>query len=114
MTRHTSTQWYLGAWVAWMAGMLGFWFAYPHVDTTSQAWFENSNLTGIASIVEASMVVMFVAWVGALVGLARRRRWGWFAAVLVTQLVGAGIAGMVCYAFNGPEDQPQVGRPRPT
>lgn len=109
MTRATSTQWYIGAWIVWMAAMLGFLAAYRHVDTISQAWYLNPNLTALASIVQCSIVVMFVSWLGALVGLARQRQWRWFAAVLVTHVVGAGIAGMVSYAGNGP-DGPELAR----
>lgn len=114
MTRRTSTHWYIGAWIVWMAGMVGFWIAYRQVDTTAQPWFQNPNLTGIASIVQAAMVVMFVSWMGALVGLVRRRQWRWFAVVLVTQVVGAGIAGMVTYAGSGPQDEGDVTKPQVT
>lgn len=87
-----------------MGAMLGFLVAYRNTDTLAVAWFQNPNLTGIAAIVEVSMLVMFVAWIGALVRLAKRHEWRWFAVILVTQLLGAGIAGMVSYAGNGPED----------
>jgi len=87
-----------------MAAMLGFWIAYRHADPASQAWFRDPNLTGLASIIEVSMVVMFASWIGALVRLAKLRQWTWFAAVLLTQLLGAGIAGMVSYAGSGPDD----------
>lgn len=87
-----------------MGGMVGFLVAYRHADTLSPAWFQDPNLTGIATIVEVSMLVMFVAWVGALVHLAKQHQWRWFAALLLTQLLGAGIAGMVSYAGSGPED----------
>jgi hypothetical protein len=52
---------------------------------------------GIASL------VMVVMWIGALIGLGRQHAWGWFVAVLVLQLVGLGIVGMVAYALAGPE-----------
>ncbi len=97
-----------------MAAMVGFWVAYRNVDTIAQPWFENPNLTGIASIVQCSIVVMFVSWLGALAGLARRRQWRWFAVVLVTQLVGAGIAGIVTYAGSGPLDEGDVAKPQVT
>ena len=94
--------------------MVGFWVAYRNVDTTAQPWFENPNLTGIASIVQCSIVVMFVSWLGALAGLARRREWRWFTVVLVTQLVGAGIAGIVTYAGSGPLDEGDATKPQVT
>ena len=86
-----------------MGAMLGFWIAYRHAGAAGRPWFEDTNLTGLAAMVQSSIVVMFVSWVGALVGLARQRQWRWFAALLVTQLLGAGIAGMVSYAGNGPD-----------
>lgn len=97
-----------------MGAMLGFWLAYRHVDTISQPWFEDPNLTGIATIVQCSMLVMFVSWIGALVGLARQGQWRWFAALLVMQLVGAGIAGIVSYAGNGPDGLELTRRPQVT
>lgn len=94
--------------------MLGFSIAFRHTDTVSQPWFASPNLTGIASIAEVAMVVMLVSWIGALVRLARLKQWNWFAAVLVTHVLGAGIAGMVCYAGYGPADDLEVSRPQVT
>ena len=90
--------------------MLGFWVAYRHVDTIAQPWFQNTNLTALAAIVETSMLVMFATWVGALLWVGRQRQWRWFAALFITQVVGAGIAGMVSYAGNGPEDPGEIVR----
>jgi hypothetical protein len=47
---------------------------------------------------------MRVVWIGALIRLGRQRSWGWVVAVLVLQLIGFGIIGMVVQALAGPED----------
>lgn len=88
-----------------MGAMLGFTVAYRNAGSATVVWFQDPNLSGIATIVELSMLVMFVAWIGALARLAKQQEWRWFVALLVTQLLGAGIAGMVSYAGNGPEDR---------
>ena len=89
--------------------------AYRQAAPFTEPWWQDPNLTGLATIAEMSMLVMFVAWVGALVRLVRLRQWNWFAAVLLTQLAWAGIAGMVCYAGSGPEKEDvEVSRPQVT
>jgi hypothetical protein len=100
----TSTTWYIGAWVVWVVSLFAFSIAYRFAGMTGDFWLRDPNLTAIATIIQVSMLVMCVAWIGALVRLARIRRWGWFAGVLLTQLAGAGILGMVMYAGVGPEE----------
>lgn len=114
--RGTSTQWYIGAWIAWVATLFSFSIAYRHVILFTQPWWRDPNLNGLAVVAEMAMIVMFVAWVGALVRLAKLRQWNWFLAVFVTQVLGAGIAGMVCYAGSGPdeEEDAEVSRPQVT
>lgn len=98
-----------------MAALFCFSIAYRHADLISRPWFQDPNLTGLATIAEVSMLVMFVAWIGALVRLAKLHQWNWFATVLLTQLLWAGIAGMVCYAGLGPErEEVEVPRPQVT
>jgi hypothetical protein len=57
---------------------------------------------------------MLVMWIGALIRLGQLHSWGWFAAVLILQLIGLGIAGMVAYAAAGPRDDLAVYRPTAT
>ncbi|TME08810.1 MAG: hypothetical protein E6I69_04700 [Chloroflexi bacterium] len=59
-------------------------------------------------------IVMLVMWIGALIRLGQLGRWGWFAGVLVLQLIALGIIGMIAYAAAGPEDAGVVTRPYPT
>jgi hypothetical protein len=59
-------------------------------------------------------IVMLVMVIGALVKLGMQRAWGWFAAVLILQLVMLGIVGMLAYAIAGPEDAEVVMRPTAT
>jgi hypothetical protein len=80
------------------------------MDRSSNYWVQDPNLTGIGTIIQLAMLVMFGTWVGALVRIARLKRWGWFIGVLISQLIGLGIAGMVAYGVAGP-DEPSVSRP---
>ena len=105
----TSTTWYVGAWVVWVVSLVAFSLAYRNTDI-GPMWYRDPNLTGIATIIQVSMLVMFATWLGTLVHLGRLHKWDWFAGVLITQLLGAGILGMVMYAGLGPED-PVMSRP---
>jgi len=49
-----------------------------------------------------------VMWIGALVKLGQLRAWGWFAGVLISQLLFLGIIGMLAYALAGPEGSTDV------
>ena len=62
------------------------------------------NIAALVVILDVLVFVMFVLWVAALARLARQHDWGWFVALLVLQLVGLGIVGMVAYAIAGPID----------
>lgn len=57
---------------------------------------------------------MVVTWIGALIRAGQLRRWGWFVALLVLQLLGLGIAGMIASAAAGPEGEEIVYRPTTT
>ena len=104
MARTTSTRWYIGAWIVWVAALIGFSIAYQHVDRSSPFWVGNPSLVGLGTIAQLSMLVMLGSWIGALIRLRRLRRWVWFAGVLIVQLIGLGILGMVAYAIAGPDD----------
>jgi hypothetical protein len=45
-----------------------------------------------------SFVPFLVAWIGALVNLARLQRWGWFVFMLVFNVIS-----LIVYLFAGPE-----------
>ena len=55
-------------------------------------------------VILASVVVMLVFWIGALIRLGQMHAWAWFTAVLVLHLIGLGIVGMIAYAIAGPDD----------
>jgi hypothetical protein len=110
MGKGTATTWYIGSWVVWVVALVSFSVAYRFAAEPSGFWLQDRNLTGIATIIQMTMLVMVATWIGTLIRLARLRRWAWFAGVLTTQMVGAGILGMVVYAGLGPEDEP-VSRP---
>jgi hypothetical protein len=72
-----------------------------YVVTRAYDGMPNEGLVVIIGVLAAAMVV---CWVGALDRLSRQHDWGWFAGVLVLQLVGLGIAGMGAYKLAGPVD----------
>ena len=61
----------------------------------------NEGLILIVGLLAAAMVI---CWVGALDRLAAQHDWGWFAGVLVSQLLGLGVVGMAAYKLAGPVD----------
>ncbi len=111
MSKSTSTYWYIGAWVATLIALA---FAYTTGHSTA-ASTSVSALTGIAwGVAMIAGLVMLVAWIGALIRLGQLHSWGWFAAVLILQLIALGIIGMVAYAVAGPSDEMVVTRPTVT
>ena len=111
MSKSTSTYWYIGAWVV---ALIALAVAYTTGHSTA-ASTNVSPLTGIAwGVAMIAGLVMLVAWIGALIRLGQLHRWGWFAAVLILQLITLGIIGMVAYAVAGPSDEMVVTRPTVT
>lgn len=111
MSKGTSTRWYVGAWVV---GLIALVIAY----TTGQSNTSNTSVSPLTAIAWGAALiaglVMLVAWIGALIRLGQLHRWGWFAVVLILQLIGLGIIGMIAYAVAGPEDEMVVTRPTVT
>ena len=108
MSKSTSTRWYIGAWVvALIALLLAFTTGHSAAASTSV-----SPLTAVAwGVAAIAGLVMLVAWIGAMIRLGQLHSWRWFAAVLILQLIGLGIIGMVAYAVAGPEEEMVVTRP---
>src|SRR6266550_6798665 len=111
VSKSTSTYCYIGAGVATLIALV---FAYTTGHSTA-ASTSVSALTGIAwGVAMIAGLVMLVAWIGALIRLGQLHSWGWFAAVLILQLIALGIIGMVAYAIAGPSDEIVVTRPTVT
>ena len=92
-------------------------FMTSHKGATGTSFYAigNTPVSAAAWLVAAvTGLVMLVTWIGALIRLGQLHAWGWFAAVLVLQLVGLGIIGMVAYAAAGPEGEMAVTRPTAT
>jgi hypothetical protein len=116
MSKRTSTRWYIGAWVVGILASIVF-FLSAHRGMTGTAVFAmgSTPVSAVAWLIAViASIVTLVAWIGALIRLGQIRRWGWFAAVLILQLIGLGIAGMVAYAVAGPPDAMVVSRPTTT
>lgn len=112
MSKRTVTRWYIGAWVVWVVSVLALTVLaraeHPDPQPTPGVVFVYGALLGAAFL-------MFVTWVIALVKLARRHAMFSFVAMLVLQLLGIGIVGMVMYAMSSPDDVTDYAvRPRVT
>ena len=106
VSKTTSSRWYLGAWVVWVTALALF-FTTAHETFTASAFYAigTSPVSGVAWLVAGiASIVMWVVWIGALIHLGQQHRSGWVAALLVLQLVGLGIIGMLLYTLAGPHD----------
>jgi hypothetical protein len=98
VSKRTITRWYIGAWLVWVVS-LGALFVTAHY---SQETFDRSYLTVVMFVSGAITVYM---WLRALLKLAHRHATFSFVSILLLQLVGLGIVGMVAYAISGPDDR---------
>lgn len=112
MSKRITTRWYIGAWVAWLIAVI----ASIVMLRGAQGTGSTPLGVGVAYfVIAAAGIVMLMMWIGALVKLGMQRAWGWFVAVLVLQLIGLGIIGMIAYAAAGPGDmEAAVMRPTTT
>jgi hypothetical protein len=104
MSKHTTTRWYIGAWIVAVIAMIVI-----VIGARSTAGSTPPPTLMIMSFVMiASSLVMLVMWIGAVVRLVQLSAWGWFVGVLILQLIGLGIIGMVAYAIAGPDERTVV------
>ena len=110
MSKQVTTSWYVGAWVV-AALAVGAMIAMARAGQIS-----GSPPTGLMLayiLLLGCSLVMLVMFVGAMLRLAALHAWGWFTAVLMLQLCGLGILGMLAYAVAGPSEAEEiVVRPR--
>lgn len=110
MSKRTTTRWYIGAWVVWLIAVI----ATIVLLRGGQGTGSPPPGLGVAYLVIAAAgIVMLVMWIRALVKLGMQRAWGWFFGVLVLQLFGLGIIGMIAYAAAGPGER-ELAVMRPT
>ena len=100
MSKRITTRWYIGAWlVALIAFLAAVW-----VTRAAHGGALPASVYALYVVIVVAEIVALVVWIGALVKLAMQRAWGWFAAVLLLQLIGLGIIGMLAYLIAGPTD----------
>jgi hypothetical protein len=105
MSKYTTTRWYIGAWIVAVIAMIVIGVGARSVPAGSSP---PPTLMIMSFVMIAASLVMFVMWIGALVKLVQLSAWGWFVGVLILQLIGLGIIGMVAYAIAGPEERTVV------
>lgn len=109
MSKRMATRWYIGAWLIAVSCMvLLLWTGRGPATRPS---------TVIEVVLAASGIVMFATWIAALIQLAQRRAWRWFACVLLIYLVSLGLAAvvpMLAYAMAGPGGEPAFVAVRPS
>ena len=98
MSKRTITRWYIGAWLVWFVSLCAL-VAMAHGASNDLG----TNLVTVV-MVGAGLITLYM-WVRALIKLARRHATFSFVVVLLLQLVGLGIVGMVAYALSGPEEK---------
>jgi hypothetical protein len=116
VSKSVTTRWYIGAWLVGAISVVVFYMtAHAQTGGAGAAAAGTSPISAIAWLVAGiCSIVMLIMWIGALVRLGRLGSWGWFATMLVLQLVGLGIIPMVAYALSGPDDTVAVTRPSAT
>ena len=98
MSKRTITRWYISAWLVWVISLCAL-VAMAHATPNSL------GRTLVTVVMVAAGLITLYTWVCALIKLARRRATFSFVAILLLQLVGLGIVGMVAYALSGPEEK---------
>ena len=110
MSKQVTTSWYVGAWVV-AALAVGAMIAMARAGQVS-----DSPPTGLMlayMLLLGCTLVMLLTFLGAVLRLAALHAWGWFTAVLLLQLCGLGILGMLAYAVAGPSEADEIiTRPR--
>ena len=103
MSKQVTTRWYIGAWVVSAIA-----FVLAAVLWNNAQAVVTPGLLFLGLVMTVAAIVALVTWIAALVKLGMQHAWSWFAAVLILQLIGLGIVGMVAYAVAGPEDTGEV------
>ena len=98
MSKRTITRWYIGAWLAWFVSLCAL-VVMAHAAPNSL------GRTLVIVVMVVSGLITLYMWLRALIKLARRHATFSFVAILLLQLVGLGIVGMVAYALSGPEEK---------
>ena len=98
MSKRTITRWYVGAWLVWAISLLA-------LVVMAHSAPDGFGRTFVTVVMAVSGLTTLYMWVRALIKLARQHATFSFVAILLLQLVGLGIVGMVAYALSGPEDE---------
>jgi hypothetical protein len=100
VSKRTVTRWYIGAWLVWVVALV----AVIALSRSSGGTAPAPALTFAYLAMVAAGLVTVVMWIAALLKLARQRAIFSFITILLLQLVGLGIVGMVAYAVAGPDE----------
>ena len=117
MSKRTTTTGYVVSWLVGVAAFIVFLkSAQLNTTYTSASALATTPVATVAWIVMAiASIVMLVMWIGALIATGQAHAWGWFVALVILQLIGLGIVGMVVYAIAGPDiREPTYTRPSVT
>jgi hypothetical protein len=100
VSKRTITNWYIGAWMVWFVSLV----ALIVLAGREGARGPTTGMPFLYTAIVGSALLMFVMWIAALVKLARRQATFSFVVLLVLQLIGLGLIGMVAWAISGPEE----------
>jgi len=97
VSKRTITRWYIDAWLVWFVSLCA-------LVVMTYAVPGGFGRPFVIVVMVVSGLITVDMWVRALIKLARQHATFSFVAILLLQLVGLGIVGMVAYAVSGPED----------
>jgi hypothetical protein len=100
VSKRTITRWYIDAWVVWFVALV----AAVAISSAPHGATAPAGLTVAYVVMALAGMVTFVMWVAALVKLARQGATVTLVAVLLLQLMGLGIVGMLLYAVVGQDE----------
>jgi predicted Na+-dependent transporter len=98
VSKRTITRWYIGAWLVWVISLAA-------LVVMAHSAPESLGRSFVTLVMVVSGLTTLYMWVRALIKLARRHATFSFVSILLLQLMGLGIVGMVAYALSGPEDK---------
>src|ERR1700682_1104222 len=101
MSKHTTTRWYIGAWIVAVIAVIVIGIGARSIPAGSAP---PPTLMIMSFVIIASSLVMLLMWIGAVVRLAQLSAWGWLVGMLILQLIGLGVIGMVGDAIAGPAE----------
>jgi hypothetical protein len=104
MGKRAATTGYVVAWLISVVAFVVLWNTSRAQGSPSGVALLGATPVSTAAwlVIAIATLAMLVMWIAALFALGQAHAWGWLAALLILQLIGLGIIGMIAYAMAGP------------